>query len=203
MRTQGLSLIMWLGVLSLGCGDDGGTADTEAGTGSDTGGTAGMTTTPMMTTASMTTASMDGSTTDMPPADGTSTGEPPATDTGEPPADSSGTAGGESGTETGGGTTGGADDAYPACDPKAKPECPDPYTGCYEFSPKGFSVCIVDGCEDPDDCPQPSSGTAPVVCGGQQMDLCLLDCSDDQMCPDGMECQEVAQGIARCMWPDA
>ncbi len=55
-------------------------------------------------------------------------------------------------------------------------------------------------CMDAADCPAPRSGAAPAICDditGDMMNECMLDCSDDQACPDGMICENQF-GI--CLW---
>ena len=45
--------------------------------------------------------------------------------------------------------------------------------------------------------------TAVAVCGGPDQDRCELDCSEDAICPDDMECIGVGPGgmFMRCAYP--
>lgn len=193
------SLVIISGLLAVGCGDDGGGGDGGTGTSGTDTGTAGGMTTASMTTASMTTAAMT-------TTDGTSTGAPDETTTGNgttmAPADSSGTAGMDStGDSATGTTTGGGEATYPECMPDADPVCPKEYDDCVQLMQGNYNFCTVT-CEGPDDCPDPSSGTAIAICGGPNQDRCELDCGDDATCPDGMECIGVGPGMTfmRCAW---
>ncbi len=71
---------------------------------------------------------------------------------------------------------------------------------CVSPSSGGGSVCSIRACESQCDCfVPPTSGTAPVVCapilsGGVKG--CVLNCSGNVTCPDGMECLS-----GYCYWP--
>ena len=62
--------------------------------------------------------------------------------------------------------------------------------------------CALRDCVDDCDCPEaPPTGTAPAICDdvlGPGMNACVLDCSDGQTCPTGMDCF----GGQICLWPD-
>jgi hypothetical protein len=64
-----------------------------------------------------------------------------------------------------------------------------------------FSACAVVDCVDECDCPDPpATGDAPVTCGDILFGggtACYLDCSNDEECPDGMQCF----GSFICLWP--
>lgn len=190
-----LALLCSALLLTSACGDDDGTAEGGSGS-SDTGTGSGSTTMspttmPSTMTDSMGTNSGTGSTS----SDDTTT---------TTPADSSGTAGSSGGSSESGGSSSGdpEDPAYPPCMPDAEPVCPEPYDGCYDFVGPDFSVC-TQTCMDAEDCPQPATGDAVAACGGPMMNQCVLDCSGDATCPDGMECVPVGGGgmILRCAWP--
>ena len=58
-----------------------------------------------------------------------------------------------------------------------------------------YNVCTYLGCETVEDCPLPpedEQSTAQVVCGERleysDMGECFLDCSEGQVCPQGMVC---------------
>jgi len=116
--------------------------------------------------------------------------------TGQPPGTS------ESGTSSVSSTSGGGEPTYPPCMEGGSPECPPPYSECYGFVGPDHSVCTQD-CETVDDCPQPTSGTTPVVCVGAPVSQCVLECDGAAICPDGMDCLGVGPGgmFNRCAWP--
>lgn len=79
----------------------------------------------------------------------------------------------------------------------------------------GDPLCVTDNldnpslgvcarrCDDPCDCwAAPTTGSAEVACvalvDGDPTKTCVLDCSGDQACPDGMECLDT---LAICVWP--
>lgn len=79
--------------------------------------------------------------------------------------------------------------------------CDDPGANCITVgTPALAGACAVDPCMDVCDCPfAPPTGNAPITCGPLTggNDLCYLDCSAGQICPDGMICfAEQA-----CIWP--
>ena len=53
-----------------------------------------------------------------------------------------------------------------------------------------WGVCGVTGCANAGECPEaPATGDAPVTCGDLgDGNVCYLDCSNQQTCPDGMTC---------------
>ena len=57
-----------------------------------------------------------------------------------------------------------------------------------------LSVCTGE-CAANEDCPQPSSGDATVICDGDPA-ACVLECADGETCPDGMTCAPTNT----CMW---
>jgi len=182
-------LALTLSLMLPGCGDDGTPqGGSEESSGSGSGSSTGS------TTADPTTTPMTGATSTGMADSGTDAGSTtPATDSGS--ADSGS---GESGSDS----TGEEESVYPPCMPDADPVCPRPYEVCYEFAGPDHSVC-THPCERSDQCPQPSSGDAVAVCAGQDFDQCLLDCSDDATCPDGMECLEIGDAeFFRCAWPN-
>lgn len=76
--------------------------------------------------------------------------------------------------------------------------------GCLTDDPEDpmVGVCTQTSCQDVSECPPPplASGTAPLVCrdvSGDMVGDCILDCSDGQLCPEGMEC--FAGNL--CAWP--
>src|SRR5690606_22399675 len=72
------------------------------------------------------------------------------------------------------------------------------------LSGANFGWCSTIGCADVADCePPPATGDAPPACapildGGMET-ACILDCSMDQTCPDGMACF----AGSFCVWPEA
>lgn len=81
--------------------------------------------------------------------------------------------------------------------------CGNPEAICVTDKPRRptAGVCAVDACNSACDCPAaPATGDAPVVCAeitagaGKQ---CHMDCSEGQICPDGMFCY----GGYICAWP--
>src|SRR5690606_25455127 len=55
----------------------------------------------------------------------------------------------------------------------------------------GGAVCAFDFCEEVTDCPDaPATGNAPVACSDVTGDglYCVLVCSGEETCPDGMAC---------------
>jgi Cleaved Adhesin Domain len=107
-------------------------------------------------------------------------------------------------------------DAVPALCVGLCPGAPDPepqYGDCINGGPCDVGlVCLSDmastfgwcgtlDCVDDTVCqPPPATGDAPAICGALDMDtdVCLLDCSMDQTCPDGMVC---FSGFA-CVWEE-
>ncbi|MFZ6181310.1 hypothetical protein [Nannocystis pusilla] len=62
-----------------------------------------------------------------------------------------------------------------------------------------FSVCTP-FCGDDGECPTPATGTATPQCDlDARPQVCSLDCSGGQQCPDDMVCD--LQGSGLCMWP--
>lgn len=107
----------------------------------------------------------------------------------------------ESTTSTSGSSSsGGEEPLYPPCMLDEDPVCPRPYEDCYDFLEPDYTVC-TQPCDQDEDCPVPASGDATAMCAGQGGNQCLLDCSDDATCPDGMECQQIAGMFFRCLWP--
>ncbi len=105
-------------------------------------------------------------------------------------------------------------DSVPGLCPGLCPGGPDPepqYGDCVNGGPCGAGlVCISDmagtfgwcgtiNCVDDTVCqPPPATGDAPAICApiNEMVDACLLDCSMDQTCPDGMSCF----GGFACVW---
>lgn len=105
---------------------------------------------------------------------------------------------------TGSGTSGGDDEPYTSC------PCQDGHETCVPFSSEGTvfaNSCYLLGCEEDDDCPLTTTGTATPVCVTTlfRNGACALDCDDGATCPDGMMCYEVMLGgglsMFRCAWP--
>jgi hypothetical protein len=185
---------MGFGLLA-GCpADDGeGSGDTED---TSTGSMTMSSTTMAMSTSSSTSSSSSSTTDDTTTTDETTMSMPDSSSSGESMTDTDTDTATDSASSS---SSGGGDATYPACQPDADPVCPKPYTGCYDVV-KTHSACTVE-CEDPDACPEPNGGTAVPVCGGPMMDSCVLDCSGDATCPDGMECVEIVpETILRCLW---
>ncbi|HWB80340.1 MAG TPA: hypothetical protein VG755_35490 [Nannocystaceae bacterium] len=102
---------------------------------------------------------------------------------------------GESSTSDPGSESGDPLVPYPACDPEGAP-CPRGYDDCVVASDPPISWCSH-WCVHTSDCEPPLTGDAPAICWGHD---CMLDCSDGQICPDGMVCGAVSDN-ARCGWP--
>ena len=190
-----LTLILGLGLLASGCGDDGTPADGGSGSSSGTEGTTSGTTM-QPTTMQPTTEAMTSAATSTGPDDTSTTAS----------VDSSGTAGSSSGSSGPAESSSGMppeDPAYPPCSFDADPVCADPYDHCYTglMQGSGHSVCSV-MCMDDAECPLPDSGDAIAACAGPMMNECVLDCGGGAACPDGMDCVEIVMGIERCAWPD-
>jgi hypothetical protein len=69
--------------------------------------------------------------------------------------------------------------------------------------PPAWEVCAQQGCAVAADCTlvAPAGGTAPVACGdpgGVGANVCYLDCSAGQTCPNGMSCSDNTV----CAWPN-
>jgi hypothetical protein len=65
----------------------------------------------------------------------------------------------------------------------------------------GNGVCGLGGCMGDGDCAVPATGDAPPICvdlSGMGDMFCILDCSADQTCPDGMVCDGDIGGV--CVW---
>lgn len=90
------------------------------------------------------------------------------------------------------------EDAYGDCtDDYARAVCRDdePFCDAYpDASVAELNVCVP-GCEMVEDCPVPATGDAIVTCIGAPAG-CVLDCSNGETCPDGMECAPTNA----CMW---
>jgi hypothetical protein len=72
----------------------------------------------------------------------------------------------------------------------------EPFCDAYPAeSAAELDVCVP-GCEVVEDCPVPPTGDATVTCVGTPTG-CVLDCSNGETCPDGMECAPTNA----CMWP--
>lgn len=183
--------MVWAGGCTSDKNEAGGETEGETDTdGTDSNSSDSMTasnTSPSTTMPSTTNSSADGTTTTTDTADTGSesaevTTDPDGTTTGET---TSSTTTGASSSSTGEPV---AED-YPAC--TADDECSDPYTLCWP--PENVATpnfCTLE-CEDADDCPIPSTGTATPVCEGPPgTDVCVLNCADAE-CPDGMTCVDI------------
>lgn len=103
------------------------------------------------------------------------------------------------------GSSGGAtDEPYAAC-PGGDPDCP---TDEYCVPLMGSAYCSP-VCTMTSECATPSTGSAMPQCIlddlPETLNLCTLPCFTDQdMCPDGMVCSAVIEGvpIGSCGWPD-
>lgn len=156
---------------------------------------------PPITTTGSTTSGVDGtSSTSLDPDTSTGPVLPESSSGGSTDATTSTT----SGSTTSGGSSsdsGGEMPTYPPCMLGMDPVCPRPYDNCYESLAPEYTACSVT-CMDDADCPLPTTGDAVPVCAGQMDDQCVLDCADAAVCPDGMECRDVAGGMfLRCLWP--
>ena len=208
-------LLVVLASICLGCpsdGDGGGDTDTDTDTDMPTA------TSPSTTTPSTTSPSTSATMTTEPPTSTTvdpTTGDPPDTDTDPTATDGMTTT-----------TTGGGEVTYPPCEEPGGTggttttggfmECPPEYNACYTW-PFGGGIpshnkCTI-LCESPDECPDPSSGNAPVGCAGPPgSETCVLDCTPgagggttttggEIECPDGMVCVDIGfMGFSRCLW---
>jgi hypothetical protein len=190
-RSLGPTLTAWLaaGILLLGpasCKETNPDFDGPASSGTSTSSD-GSSTGPVATTDPMTTSGMEGS--------GSTSLPPGTTDDTMPPLDT-----GSSDPSMGGSSSSGGDEPlYPPCMLDADPVCPRPHEECYEIDPD-YTVCTLP-CQDDADCPQAASGDAQPECAGPGGDQCVLDCSDGETCPDGMECQQGGGNSDRCVWP--
>lgn len=89
---------------------------------------------------------------------------------------------------------------YAICEDSASTCQPGVYL-CIHSAHDGleFSVCAP-FCDADDECPTPATGTATPQCDlTSRPNLCSLDCSGGQQCPDDMVCD--LQGSGLCMWP--
>jgi hypothetical protein len=190
-------------LLLLACGDD----STEAVDGGDdtTGGTTmvtdtNVTLTTMTTSPTDPTDPTDPTTTDTTTGGETSgeddTGEDTTGDTtdGTTGDTTDGTTGDETGDETDG-TTGGDELFFQVCFLDAEEACQEGEVCLYGTFGDLFAevtFCSTSECSDVDDCPpQPGGGDAPTICeplSGGETNFCLIDCSNGETCPDGMQC---------------
>ena len=192
--------------LALACGspsEAGGTGESSSGsTSSDGSMTAGSATLPTTTMTSMTaSATTDATATDATTDATTTQGVTTAVDSsGDATAGSTDTGSGSTGGSSSGGSTGGDPGAYGPCEfsKGGVPVCPDGEQ-CAVL-PEGQHWCGLPCDQDPDPCPEASSGDAVVECSGFYMQ-CALNCADNPTCPDGMECVFIMDGLSRCGWP--
>ena len=82
-------------------------------------------------------------------------------------------------------------------------ECRAFFAAGFPFPPSGYWVggyCAPE-CELSRDCPEPDTGKAMPRC---RKGVCRLDCSDDKVCPDKMNCFAVGEGPVpselTCTW---
>ena len=103
-------------------------------------------------------------------------------------------------------STGQPDATYPPC-PEGAKDCPDEFPECMGAAVTpggvgGISWCTAE-CQDASDCPEPTSGDPELVCrGGDKRGnpgVCMLNCSEGQTCPDGMQCAPFGGGMV-CAW---
>lgn len=207
------SWILTLGLLAIGCGDDGGdsgtaTVATATATASDS---ASVTVTD---SATATDATGQTDTSDETDSASTETAGATGTTASTDPTNTGGTT--ATATLTTDTATSGSTGPVNMCDPVIPGEfnaCHDEkgnvdntqcnwmglpdaqgFIGCLTSSESpGYNVCFISECEDACDCfAPPATGTAPVVCaeildgGGTG---CALACDNGETCPDGMECQ--------------
>jgi hypothetical protein len=180
---------------SLGCGFDSGGVGTSTDASSSGGTSLSASTGDTHATAMPATTQTPGDTSSGPASTGAATGSE-STGSADTQAITSSDTSGVPDTSTAADGTGEPDASYGPC---ARGCLGD--DACVQWWNEMYEACGTP-CEDDDECPLPPSGTAVPVCSPIVFD-CVLSCSDDLECPEGMVCFVSEAGADRCAWESA